>query len=55
MGEQLRREIMGDAYVDRVMSVTTPFTAPLQELITTPRLGRGVEPARVWTGAAAAW
>ncbi len=34
MGEQLRREVMGDAYVDRVTSVTTPFSAPLQELIT---------------------
>lgn len=30
-GQQVRREVLGDAHVDRAIAVTTPFTAPFQE------------------------
>ena len=33
-GEQIRREVMGDAFVDRALANTTEFTAPLQQYIT---------------------
>ena len=33
-GMQLRREVLGDAHVDRAVAGTTPFTAPFQDLIT---------------------
>ena len=33
-GMAVRREVLGDAHVDRAMAATTPFTAPFQELIT---------------------
>jgi 4-carboxymuconolactone decarboxylase len=33
-GEKMRREVLGDAHVDRSMDNATEFTAPLQELIT---------------------
>ena len=33
-GMQLRREVMGDDYVDASMERTTPFTADFQDLIT---------------------
>jgi 4-carboxymuconolactone decarboxylase len=33
-GMRVRREVLGDAYVDRAVAKTTPFTAPFQELIT---------------------
>ena len=33
-GEHVRREVLGDAYVDRARERTTPFTAPFQEFIT---------------------
>ncbi len=32
-GEQIRREVMGDAFVDRALANTTEFTAPLQQLV----------------------
>jgi 4-carboxymuconolactone decarboxylase len=31
---QVRREVLGDAHVDRAVAGTTPFTAPFQDLIT---------------------
>ena len=31
---KVRREVLGDAHVDRAVAETTPFTAPFQELIT---------------------
>lgn len=34
IGTRVRREVLGDAHVDRAQARTTPFTAPLQELIT---------------------
>jgi 4-carboxymuconolactone decarboxylase len=33
-GMAVRREVLGDAHVDRAQAATTPFTAPFQELIT---------------------
>ncbi len=33
-GMKVRREVLGDAHVDRAVSETTPFTAPFQDLIT---------------------
>jgi 4-carboxymuconolactone decarboxylase len=33
-GMRVRREVLGDAHVDRAVAATTPFTAPFQELIT---------------------
>jgi alkylhydroperoxidase/carboxymuconolactone decarboxylase family protein YurZ len=47
-GERVRREVMGDAYVDRVLGGASAFGAPLQEYFTTlwgavwarPGLGR---------------
>ena len=33
-GMQVRREVLGDAHVDRAMARTTAFTAPFQDLIT---------------------
>jgi len=33
-GLATRRQVMGDAFVDRALAGTTPFTAPLQQHIT---------------------
>jgi 4-carboxymuconolactone decarboxylase len=33
-GMAVRREVLGDAHVDRAAAATTPFTAPFQDLIT---------------------
>jgi 4-carboxymuconolactone decarboxylase len=33
-GMQVRREVLGDAHVDRAMASTTAFTEPFQDLIT---------------------
>jgi 3-oxoadipate enol-lactonase/4-carboxymuconolactone decarboxylase len=33
-GMAVRREVLGDAHVDRAVAATTPFTAPFQDLIT---------------------
>ncbi len=33
-GMKVRREVLGDAHVDRAIERTTPFTAPFQEFIT---------------------
>jgi 4-carboxymuconolactone decarboxylase len=33
-GMKVRREVLGDEYVDRAVGATTDFTAPLQEFIT---------------------
>jgi 4-carboxymuconolactone decarboxylase len=33
-GMKVRREVLGDAHVDRAVESTTEFTAPFQELIT---------------------
>lgn len=33
-GMKVRREVLGDAHVDRAVEGTTEFTAPFQELIT---------------------
>lgn len=30
---RVRREVMGDAFVERAMGNTTPFTQPLQDLL----------------------
>ncbi|MBO3275079.1 carboxymuconolactone decarboxylase family protein [Pseudomonas schmalbachii] len=32
-GQQVRREVMGDAFVDRAMSNATDFTRPLQDFV----------------------
>ena len=33
-GMRVRREVLGEAYVDRAVAATTPFTAPFQDFIT---------------------
>jgi 4-carboxymuconolactone decarboxylase len=33
-GMAIRREVLGDAYVDRAVAATTPFTAAFQDLLT---------------------
>ena len=33
-GMRVRREVLGDAHVDRAIAGTTPFSAPFQEFIT---------------------
>jgi 4-carboxymuconolactone decarboxylase len=33
-GMRVRREVLGDAHVDRAAEAATPFTAPFQEFIT---------------------
>jgi 4-carboxymuconolactone decarboxylase/3-oxoadipate enol-lactonase/4-carboxymuconolactone decarboxylase len=33
-GDAVRREVLGDAHVDRADAATTPFTADFQELVT---------------------
>jgi 4-carboxymuconolactone decarboxylase len=33
-GMQVRREVLGDAHVDRAVAGTTPFTEPFQDFIT---------------------
>jgi len=33
-GMRVRREVLGDAYVDRALARTTPFTADFQDFIT---------------------
>jgi 4-carboxymuconolactone decarboxylase len=33
-GMRVRREVLGDAYVDRAVAKTTPFTADFQDFIT---------------------
>lgn len=42
-GMKVRREVLGDAHVDRAVAATTPFTAPFQEYITRAAWGS------VWT------
>lgn len=42
-GMRVRREVLGDAHVDRAVRGTTPFTEDFQELITSYAWGR------VWT------
>jgi len=34
-GMRVRREVLGDAHVDRAVAATTDFTAPFQDFITT--------------------
>ena len=34
-GMQIRREVLGDAYVDRALAKSNEFNDPLQELVTT--------------------
>lgn len=38
-GMRVRREVLGDAHVDRAIERTTPFTAPFQEFITSAAWG----------------
>ena len=33
-GMRIRREVLGDAHVDRALAAATPFSAPFQELLT---------------------
>jgi 4-carboxymuconolactone decarboxylase len=33
-GMRIRREVLGDAHVDKAVAETTPFTAPFQDFIT---------------------
>ena len=34
LGMQVRREVLGDAYVEQTIAARTPFTAPFQDMIT---------------------
>ena len=38
-GLAVRREVMGDSFVDKALDATTDFTQPLQELVTTNAWG----------------
>ena len=52
-GMTVRREVLGDAHVDRAVAATTPFTTDFQGFITRyawARSGRG----RAWPGRSAA-
>ncbi len=40
LGDKTRREVLGDAHVDRAAAATTKFDAPFQELITDAAWGR---------------
>jgi len=42
-GMKVRREVLGDAYVDRAVAATTPFTQPFQDFLTSCAWGA------VWT------
>jgi 4-carboxymuconolactone decarboxylase len=42
-GLRVRREVLGDAHVDRAIEATTPFTEPFQDFITRSAWGS------VWT------
>ena len=53
-GMKVRREVLGDAHVDRAIERTTEFTAPFQEFITRYAWGGGVDAARGSTAAPAA-
>ena len=44
-GMAVRREVLGDEYVDRALARRDDFTEPFQDFITPLRLGRGVGPA----------
>ena len=33
-GMKVRREVLGDEYVDKALSLATDFTKPLQDLVT---------------------
>jgi alkylhydroperoxidase/carboxymuconolactone decarboxylase family protein YurZ len=52
-GMAVRRQVLGDAHVDRAVAATTPFTAPFQELITRYAWGE-VWDAAVYAGVPAA-
>jgi 4-carboxymuconolactone decarboxylase len=39
-GMTVRREVLGDAHVDRAIEATTPFTAPFQDYITRTAWGQ---------------
>lgn len=45
-GEQVRREVMGDAFVDRALNNATDFTQPLQDFVNEHAWGRGLDPRR---------
>jgi 4-carboxymuconolactone decarboxylase len=39
-GEAVRRQVLGDAHVDRAQATTTPFTAPFQDYVTRAAWGQ---------------
>jgi len=39
-GMEVRREVLGDAHVDRAQAITTPFTQPFQDYITRAAWGQ---------------
>ena len=45
-GLQKRKQVMGEAFVDKAFANADAFTAPLQELVTPQRLGHHVVPRR---------
>ncbi len=52
-GMRVRREVLGDAHVDRALADATDFTAPWQEFITRHAWG-GAGRATDWTAGPAA-
>jgi len=42
-GMMVRREVLGDAYVDKAINSVTDFTRPLQELVSRELLGRSLD------------
>ena len=53
-GMTVRREVLGDAHVDRAIERTTEFTAPFQEFITRFVWGGDLDPSEGSTGRPAA-
>src|ERR1035438_2941658 len=52
IGMRVRREVLGDAHVDRASARTTPFTAPFQDFITRVAWGDAwTRPASEWADA----
>ncbi len=49
----VRREVLGDAHVDRATAAATDLTRDFQELITDYAWGSDLDPARASTAAAA--
>ena len=53
-GLQVRREVMGDAFVDRALGNATAFSQPLQDFVNEHAWGGVCGTAKAWTAGPAA-